>query len=182
MQFERRYWEVPCDKGMQVLQYAPTKRIVSFWKLRLQLPVPYQLYCLNRNQYGVAGLRTVFAAKKITRPSDLVYFPPLPNIYNNGEVCFHDEPITLTEFISSFWSERFVTGKEIVWLGVESSKRIFGERKDSSRWKVWAEKSIEEILALTEQLPSMQFDEWLHLNSSWSNKWNMPWRSNKRFG
>ena len=88
-----------------IAQVEPCSRmIVELWG-RVYLPFPYILFAHERRTLWVG-----FANQPIVHDNDLVYFPPLGNMYPSFRCClggYSHPPRTIEQAIQKFWFATF---------------------------------------------------------------------------
>jgi hypothetical protein len=108
----------------EIREYPPTRRTVKIccyttntaskpegllWAKNYYLWFPYQLFIFKKMAQRplVVGLTTKPIQDQ--EPKGLVYFPPLPNIFENFSVCLGEAKYTkFDQAISNFWQSPFV--------------------------------------------------------------------------
>ena len=92
-----------------VREYPPCRRTIRFFGRSEKdyfLQFPITLFA-NRMWTDYYALRVGFVKQPITSWNDLVYIPPLGNIYNLGTVCNTSRSSDINHAINAFWSSEF---------------------------------------------------------------------------
>lgn len=90
------------------------KTVDGRWRYRIS--VPWQYFIVRMNRVGAFTDTFIwFARKKILDPNEIVYIPPLPNIYPSGHICNGTIRVDLSaplherifKAFESFWTTPF---------------------------------------------------------------------------
>jgi len=139
------------DESWTVEQQAPTSRSVKICSPRLGscgiyrdyfLSFPYIIFARgtsDRCYFQVGFSKTPQQVKNIEEIQ--FYIPPLPNLYDNGEVCLGDYPARnhdLQTLIDLFWQTEFSEVEDPCWEMVEVACQLF---KNDDPYALWEEMS-----------------------------------------
>jgi hypothetical protein len=114
------------------------------------LPFPYILFCQIISD-GHGYLQVGFAQDTIKLLEDVIYLPPLPNIFVRRWIGYFvvclGQVTNFDHAIERFWTTKFITS--LAWAGAKALPRVFGSYEE------WSKLSIEETI---KRLPRSPYD------------------------
>ena len=163
------------DTRLYVLEQLPCSEIIHYKPERARqprqytLPVPYAYFVCKFVLYALENLYIYFSPKPLSDKSDMLYYPPLPNCFEEGRVCLGDYrfsvtssiPSKITSVVDYFWKSNFnqeasylyenmmpreikdATESEEIYF--DSWARIAPEKICQLSWKKY--KGVEEVIA-----------------------------------
>lgn len=132
----------------EIREYAPAYRTLVFnqneedsaqYDLEFTVPFPTMLFAKH---LGYDDLFIAFALKPIETVDDLVYCPPIPNLYHSWNMCGCNSRYSLERSIQRFWGSKFNldggTGHRVI-------EAMFGNFPPYGL-SVWASLSLEKVI------------------------------------
>lgn len=146
-------------EGFEIRKYPPSKRTISICNRTYFLSLPYVVFGFFKNPKFTC-LATAFA-----KDSESIFFPPLPNVYNNYIVCLgggahndnwtshfsHSPHHTIEDLISRFWQSDFHSIDE--WTDAEDA--LFSNYRSFHDWAKLSPDQVIEKLRFGEK-------DWVH--------------------
>jgi hypothetical protein len=137
---------------LTVIEYAPQRRSINVNGEWHTLQFPYIIFVLVKKKRTIRDAARVytfigFAKKPVTGDDTKIWFPPLPHVYNQYNICLGCSPTTNEIAIEKFWNTSFHDASFEQWqdgnrLGYHGTKLCY---KHFGGFEKWSELGLRKV-------------------------------------
>lgn len=151
------------DTRLYVLEQTPQQKTIHYKPERARqsrqftIPLPYVYFLCEFQLYALENLYLYFSPKPLGEKSEWIYYPPLPNCFEDCRVCLGDFrfnvtssiPSKITNVIEYYWQSNFNTEASYLYDNKMPQEIKRGTGHGETHFDSWARVEQERVFRLS---------------------------------